>query len=332
MSKTPISFDEIPDKVFIPAIKVREIVKARPLKLDEKKQIQRGSADILIKPLIGKQYLLTRDQVINNFKYTNGKKIKTSGWESSKSYVIYTEDNATVMVVQIPLNHTVTIGEVTANESNRKSGDYIVCNLDQSGKIDRTSASIVSAPLFRKMCYIPMNEVIHRYRGSKNRVFDFISNKIKRMNSIIPKDMTRIADDNISRTSELNRVNTGFTEVQGVQGVQGVQNTNRTLNNPNTSTQGVQNTNRIPNNLNTGATGNNLTVVAQIHDAFGKRVGFVIRASNGRTKDINTPAIMQLANKGLLSNVTLVDNPHGGKFLRGIGMQLDNLPIKYYER
>ena len=40
LDKIPLTFDQIPNRLFIPAVRVRDIVKARPLSQEEKSKIK----------------------------------------------------------------------------------------------------------------------------------------------------------------------------------------------------------------------------------------------------------------------------------------------------
>ena len=299
--KIPLTFSRIPNRMFIPAVRVRDIVKARPLTQEEKSNIKRGSPDILIEPLIGESYLLYRNDVVGNFRYTNGSKIKTSGWESTKQYIIYRNDNTNVMVMQVPLNHTVEVNGKVANAKSRSSGEYIVCTLDESGEISRESAKIVTSAVFRKMCYIPRNDVITRHRGSKNKLFNFF-------------DTVRGAFTTVDRSNNfirpMNRVK--------------LPNSNNTIPKPN-----LAQVNRVNTIGQIDKSQSKYTIIGQIHDNYGKRVGFVIQSYSGETKDIPKNVAIKLAQSKKLANAELVVNAGVEPYLRGNGIKLDELPIKY---
>ena len=302
--KTALNFEDIPDRVFIPALKVRDIVRAKPLSLAEKKQIPRGSADILIKPLIGNEYLLSRNDVVNNFTYTNGSIIKTSGWESSKMYVIFRPDNTLVYAMQVPTNHTVVINGEMANKNSRKAGDYIVCASNESGVIDRSTAVILSAAVFRKMCYIPRQDIITKHQGSTNKFFDFVAKTTSTVNFVDRKN------NPINPLRKMPVPNAGVGQ---------------SINMPNTTP--VMNKTNLPGAL--GGDTSKFTVVGQVHDAYGKRIGFIIQAHNGATKQITKESAIKLATNKKLINAEAVPNPAGETYIRGNGVRLDDLPITY---
>lgn len=300
-AKVEISFDSIKDRMFIPAIKVRDIVRARPLSASEKESIQRGSPDILINPVIGESYLIHRNDVIRNFVYTNGKRIKTSGWKAESQYVIFRADNTTVMVMQVPQNHTVVVNGVIANEKTRKSGDYIVCPLTENNEIDREHASVVSSAIFRKMCYIPRNEVIDRHRGSKNKFFDFIS-------GVNLQDKFRDRKNRVINPIKQTPIPSGIRSTASVPKPNAYENSAR---------------------YNIPKADSSYKVVGQIVDAYGKRVGFVISAPSGATKEIDKLTAMKLAENKKISNMEAVKSQSGDIYLRGNGIRLEDLPVSY---
>lgn len=318
-----VNYIDIPDSLFIEAHKVRDIVKARPLNKREKEQAGRGTPDIRIDPIIGTSYLITREMLVNNFRYTNGKKIKTSGWSSDKQYVVYRNNQEVVRVMQVPLSNTVKINGTMANEKNRRLGDYIVCPINSDGTPNRNEASIVSAAIFKKMCYIPEQDVIVNHRGSHNRLFNLgaaIQNRLNRQSSKVTNNF-----DNIMQRPNSNTINNKIAMGGGFSGV------NRNMASQNSVTPRVNNAEtktELPpayNNRNNYQ----YQIISQIHNNFGKRIGFVIQAINGETKEISKDTAIKLALGKKLANVEVVTTSSGEKFLRGNSIKLDDLPIIY---
>ena len=206
--------------------------------------------------------------------------------------------------MQLPLDNMLEINGVVANGGNRKRGDYIICLSNEDGSINRATASILSAAIFRKLCYIPMNDVIEKHQGSRNTSFKFISRTIA--NHIPPGIKSRLPGTNRPSSPNMTPSNA-----------------------PNLS-RGVARA-PIPSQVaaNGEDNGADLEVVAQVHDGFGKRVGFVIRSSSGAIKKVSKNDALRLANSKKLRNATIVAGPSGDSYLRGVGIQLDNLPIEY---
>ena len=318
IQKTEIVFDDIPDRLFIQAVKVRDIVRARPLKATEKKNTKRGAPDILVKPLIGEKYLISRNEVIGNFTYTNGKKIKTAGWSSDNYYVIFRNDNVVVMVMQVPQNHILTIGDKTANEKSRSSGDYVVCLVDEDGRIQRNTATIVSSSMFKKMCYIPNNDIIARYKGAKSKLFDFHARQIITQGAYD-------TDNKLINPIRKNKISDIIKKVESKPKVRKPDIVNlKAQNNVN------ENINKVPVSDASKINGNNKYIVkAQIVNDCGKRIGFVIQAPNGEVKRIDKELAIKLAASHKLYGVAAVRSPAEEIYLRAINGSLDNLEIIY---
>ena len=315
---------DLPDSLFIEAYKVRDIVKARPLNKEEKQRINRGAPDIRVDPLIGESYTIDRDTLINNFVYTNNKKIKTMGWSSGKQYVVYRQTKEKIRIMQVPLSNTVQINGKMANTGNRKRGDYIVCYEKNDGSIDRNRAYIITSAVFKKMCFIPESDIIVKHKGSHNKLFDIARAISDRINNGGHNDSMEEYDagtNNFSGIFDNNEVRqskpmqTGFTGVNN-------QSTNKNM--PTNNRMG----NDIPPALNV----NNqrpYTIIQQIHDMYGKRVGFVIQARNGETKGVSRDTAIKLALNQKISNAEVVRNGANDMYLRGNNIRLDELPIIY---
>lgn len=321
MDRTSIDFTSIGDQMFVPAIMVRDIVQARPLTRDEKAKLSNGAPDILMTPIIGTQYMASRKDVSSNFTYTNGKRIKISGWDTKKGtkYIIYRPCNVMVVVMQVPTNSSVSVHGKIANQKNRKRGDYIVCLTDENGRVIRDSASIVSAALFRKSCYIPRNDIIEKHKGSHNKLFDFSSGMaFAEKKQYDEKDWT---GGEVPRSPVPKFIRKEQQETQPAQ----PRNSSRpnivpTIRTSNGSTviQPGQVVNSAP-----------FRVTGQINDAYGHRVGYIISNSSGETRKINKDTAVKLTLEKKIGNVEAVRGPDGSYYLRGNGITLDSLPITY---
>lgn len=324
VTKTQLNLSDIPDRMFIPAVMVRDIMRVRPLTQEEKKKTERGGPDVLAIPVIGAQCLMHRHDIIGNYTYTNGKKINVKGWQSSKLYVVVRNANETVMVMQVPLNHTVSANTV-ANDKNRASGDYIVCLTDESGYIDLNTASVVPAAVFRKVCYIPPNEVIDKAKnlGRHNKFFDFnagstsIFKKDVSGNTITPVRKVVLPPDSSFKP----KANVAqHTQINNIQKTRMPQKSE--IISPKTEVQRQPLPSQQPKQ-------SDFSVVGQLLNDYGQRVGFVIQSQSGATKDIDKATAYKLCTSKKITNIVIVNNGNGGYFFRGNGISLDELPIKY---
>lgn len=321
--RVELDLSQIPDKVFIPGVMVREVLRVRPLTQAEKEQNPRGGPDILVSPLVGKPYQAKRDFIKNNYTYVNGRKVNIHGWKSSKLYVVVRPSDIMVLLMQVPLNHTVNANGVIANSKSRNSGDYIVCLPDEGGSLDRTTASVVPAQLFHKICYIQPHPSIEKAaRGQRrNKLFDMVSKCIpgvtkprnnSRRTPVQPNERRR--NSGVVVEADILRPNSGRIQ----------QNQPRVAPQP-------QNTVRRPMQTAPGSQmqQDKFMVVQNVLNSYGQRVGFVIQASNGATRNINRDTATQLCLQHKIANMTAVDNGSGEYFFRGIGISLDSLPTTY---
>lgn len=300
-NKGSIEFDAIPDKLFIPAVMVRDIVKARPLNRIEKSNMKRGGPDILVLKVSGGKDIKSREEISQYYRYLNNKPIKVMGWQSSKLYILYRVVNENVAVLQVPVNNTVIVNGKVANAGNKHSGDYIVCRLNEDGTLDRKSAVVISAYLFHKICYIPNHPAIQKSktRANKSKYFSLSGdhNKIHASNRV--RQIKSIPNTNI----KLDKVPVQSREETG----------NKYNERTNTNTE----------------SGNKYVIVSILMNGMGQRVGFCLRDQFGSMHKVNQQYAARLCKAKKVSNMTVVDNGVGGYFFRGIGMSIDNLPIIY---
>ena len=288
-----VDFGEIPDNCFISGILVREIVKARPLTREEKQKIKRGGPDILIEPVVGQGSLMNRNEVISTYSYTNGRKINIKGWKAEKTYVIFKPTNVEVAIMQVPLNNIVNVRGKRANSGNKQSGDYIICRLNDDGSINRDTASVVTSAVFRKICYIPPQDIITRHRGVKSKLFDFGTGRkigTQSNNTHISFDKPQEAPVRVTQPRVTNTVVTQKPQMSAIDAA-------------------IEKA-------------NNYTVVAQLLNDMGKRCGFVISDPNGNSTKINLGTAKNLCESKKISNMTIVDGNNGFKFFRGIGQSI----------
>ena len=309
-----IDFSQIPDKLFIPAVMVRDIIRARPLTRAEKSHIKRGGPDIFVASTVGGKTIQSRDEIAKNYTYLNGKHINIKGWQSSKMYILYRINNESVMVLQVPLNNRVSVNGIIANNGNRKYGDYIICKLNESGGIDRDSASVVSAHMFHKICYIPLNDAIRRsrYRRTKYRYCNLNPNTRSTNNyelnepretssATFEQPCTLISAEDTTQMHKCARDNK--TEQR----------------NPTINT--VKNSNK--------ASKVKFMVVGVMMNNCGQRVGFFIKDASGKIHTSNNNNTTKLCLDKKIGNMTVVENGAGGYYFRGVGISIEKLPIKY---
>lgn len=324
MEKTSLVYESIPDRMFIPAVMIREMLRVRPLNSEEKKNTKRGGPDVLAIPYIGNRSLMFRDDITGCYTYTNGRKIKVRGWQTSKFYIVVRPSNETVMVMQVPPNHTLEINGITANNKDKRISDYIVCKIDPNGNIDRQSATIVRGNVFHKLCYIPDNPAIarSRERGTANRYFDF-NNPSAAVNTDFRGNVVKPVR-HVQYTETTEQASTKPNNFKAAQNISNRPTSNIKLEK---SAEAKPRNNSV--NMNQTLEMPKLQVTHNLFNSTGQRVGFVIKAESGEIRRINRNTAINLCKQKRIKNMTVVSNGAGDFYFRGIGISIDELPATY---
>lgn len=324
MEKTNLAYESIPDRMFIPAVMIREMLRVRPLNSEEKKNTKRGGPDVLAIPYIGNRSLMFRDDITGCYTYTNGRKIKVRGWQTSKFYIVVRPSNETVMAMQVPPNHTLEINGITANNKDKQISDYIVCKIDPNGNIDRQSATIVRGSVFHKLCYIPDNPAIarSRERGTANRYFDF-NNPSAAVNTDFRGNVVKPVR-HVQYTETMEQASTKPNNFKAAQNISNRPTSNIKLEK---SAEAKPRSNSV--NTNQTLEMPKLQVTHNLFNSTGQRVGFVIKADSGEIRRINRNTAINLCKQKRIKNMTVVSNGAGDFYFRGIGISIDELPVTY---
>lgn len=299
-------YKELPDNVFIPIIRKRDIVTARPLSREEKREYGSGGPDILLTSPTGEQRLITRQELVANYTYINGKKISISGWSSKRRYLIGKMDDTQLFGMLVPTNCTLKLKGKTANKANKTYGDYIICLPSPNGGIDRESAGLIPNKIFRKMFHIPENEVITRNIGKGNAEFNPDRARKRRNKSRAEIKRSTTPDFGLNEDAFANMA----AEIQ--------KQPSKTV-----DTSGLNNKVKVRDEKH----GDNKKFIA-IGRLMrnGNLEGFVIQNTRGATRNITKQEMMQLCQRKLVTNVMLSRKEETGKyFLRGNGIRIDML-------
>lgn len=299
-------YTELPDNVFIPVIRKRDIVRARPLSREEKREYGKGCPDILLVSPTGEQRLITRQELLSNFTYLNGRKININVWSSKKNYMVVRMDDTQLFAMLVPYNCTINIKGRNANKNKNRRGDFIICLTDNNGGIDRESAGLIPNKIFRKMFHIPENEVITRNIGKGNAEFNPDRARKRRNKSRAEIKRSTTPDFGLNEDAFANMA----AEIQ--------KQPSKTV-----DTSGLNNKVKVRDEKH----GDNKKFIA-IGRLMrnGNLEGFVIQNTRGATRNITKQEMMQLCQRKLVTNVMLSRKEETGKyFLRGNGIRIDML-------
>lgn len=345
----------------VPAIRTREIIMVKIMTQEEKikYQEQRGRNDILVTTASGALDIMGRAELIQRYRHLNGKQIQLAGWEAGKNYTVYRDDHTEVLIMQVPLNCTAEINGNYANRSSRYAGDYIVTIADDNGEPDLDSMVIYPANLFRKMFYIPRNEVIQRNIGKGNKEFnpeEFYSRKMaerqkvatdkqRQQNEESAGNYTYSGNDYVSdihlntenirdkenyysrQNYETNTDGFGLEEIYSTPSEK-VNTGGMRISTPTKESKPAVDNRQAKENQNSSQnTGYRYRAVGRIVKPNGQIVGFLVESLNGSGRNqVTYNQMMGACSKKLVQNVMLVNNPNGGYFLKGNGISLDQLP------
>lgn len=312
-NRIELKLSDIPETAFVQAIKVRDIVKASALSTKERNNREPGAPDIHIEPLIGVETYMSKAEASSIYTYSNGRKVNFSGWKADKRYVLVGGSEAIVLVMQVPKQHYVKVGNSIAN--GKKAGDYIVCLPDTEGLPDRGTCRVVNRALFRKMCYIPMQDAVQRNIGRNVPAFDL--NERVCVSGVESGYYNDYASEPIAVGSNGVEYTRPYQPVNPIQsGFSGAVPTPK------------QSSASTPVNVDNNSIGK-YTIVAQVVNEYGQRIGFVIQSKSGETRPIMKDVALRLCTSKKISNADAVNGPNGQMYIRGRGVQLDMLPITY---
>lgn len=146
----------LPDSMFSDLVKQKDIIKVTLLNRNDKKALRAqnpnyNGADVLISSGERMNQLMSRDELLNNYRNTNGKKIRLTGWHYHKQYTVAKLTKEPVKVLRIPKRskHVVTL-----NGRDLPKPSLVVCKV-VNNQIDKRNPTVLCKPEdireFRKM-------------------------------------------------------------------------------------------------------------------------------------------------------------------------------------
>lgn len=331
--------DNLPASGFIDAIKTRDICKIRVMTRQEKSSMPNGSPDVSVNSITGEKYMISRVQLINNFRFISGRKLMMILMHEGTVYTVQRTCNELYKAIKIPSNcNGIFKGRDIGN------GGYLICRALQDGTPDMTTMSTISASDFRKVFRIPMQDIIQRYRGQhkKNTEFGLFNKRRAR---------SKLTKNNISGTGRgtpkdelgtaLNSIFPQNTQPKPqAQRQQHVNIQKPPVNNGQSLRDKLRNPNAAKLNLNKlGTTGQTTTEpkarFAVTHKVLrqqdSKLIGFMVKDNQSNKNEFaTTDKMMHMCECRVVSNIMIVTHPTtGAKYLRGNGIQISQLPAVF---
>lgn len=323
-----IKFKTIRDESFMFLDKTVEVAIAEIIPYQTRRHMPKGTPEVIIRPLIGREYHINRNTLLGNFTYANGKPISVRGWKGETKYLVKSTRMVKyhkLGVISIPKGVTVEFeSDIRAVDLNGKSirkasKGIIVCPVDDASQtLLRGEVYLLSKLAVRKMCVANRDEFEDwkaKAKASKKshrkglRSDNGVEPEVKPIESL-SMNVQSIRDQSIGPTGPIRR-----TPQMGL-----------SSNRVGAGTPGGQ----IRSSY--GAPGVQIkckySAVGQIINNKGKRVGLILK-DNVTEKIAKCPndRAIRAARLGMISNVEAVKGPNGDEFLRGKGIQLERLRI-----
>lgn len=354
--------ERLPDSGFIDAVKVRDICKIRILTLNEKKLQVSGSPDVAVQSLTGETYMVRRIDLLNNFTFLNGKRIKFMRMHANTVYTVNRICNELYKVMKIPDNcKGILNGNAIGTGNGVRKGNYLVCRVAQDGTIDKSSMQVVSADIFRKMFKISMQAIIQkhmgRHRGTTNSHFGLYERRRTQqarqmrqtggMETMQPQKSVKLGKPEVvtggigTGAGAGTGTGTGTTNKISIQkpanmqpirsGTPGNGTMGRAVNGTQTQ-MSLKDKLRQPsaNTLNTANQQKRFKVTHRVlRQSDNKLIGFMVFDSKNNSNTFaSIEKVMQMCECKVISNVMVATNTNNGaKYLRGNGIQISSLPV-----
>lgn len=340
--------EQIPDKGFVDAIKIRNICMVCIRTIAQKKQYGGGGPDVDLISVSGEQSTITKKQLQSDFVHCNGKRIKVSFLKTGHKYYVYNvcKQPEPYKVLKLPDNCKGSIGTKEA-----RPGSYIVCRANEDGTVNRDTMYVISDTMFKKCFKIPIQAVIkrHMYRNA-NRSFGLFNPQrlaeirgFNKQNSIQNIERSYAQNKNKQHTISLGTgIDMGIeNNVSGPITMPGndsnIQNKvvrmpnilpNRQIVKPQQQQPVRQSSQIASNNTENNKDQYKYTITHRVLSSTNSALlGYVVKElSSGRSKQLGIQQVMTLCERHLVNNVMLVKRDNGIKFLKGNNMRIESLP------
>lgn len=310
-----VDIEKLPEKAFIDAVKHREIAAIKVSDRETRKRLKPGSPDIMLCKPSGQTRYISRKELIEKYTMANGKKIVIPFLKDNTLYYVARNCNEQCKAMKLADN---LVGVFKG--ANVKKGSYIVCDVNEDGSINIESLEVISPAMFRKQYKIPMQAIISRHSrdgGSKNIPTNRRDNRV-RLGGPIPISVKQPARPNMRPATSNNMAASQQGRPQG-------------RNNINLNQLNPAAANRTSNIVQAkiDQTKYRYQVTARLVSMQDntKTMGFEIQdLQSGQKRNITENQLKSACSQKLVKNIMLVTREDGFNFLKGNGIEMNNLP------
>lgn len=310
-----VDIENLPDYAFIDAVKHKEIAAIKISSREARKRLKPGSPDIMIHTTSGQTRYISRKELIDKYTMANGKKIVIPFLKENTMYYVTRNCNEQCKAMKLADN---LVGVFKG--ANVQKGSYIVCDVNEDGSLKLESLGVISPTMFRKQYRIPMQAIISRHSkdgGSRNIPTNRKHERV-RLGGPIPISVTQTTRPSMGLVN-----NKG--EAASQQGrPQGRNNINLNQLNP---AAAHRTSNIVQAKIDQTKYKYQVTArLVSVQDNT-KTMGFEIQdLKSGQKRNINENQLKVACSQKLVKNIMLVTREDGFNFLKGNGIEMNNLP------
>ena len=324
--KVVFNIDNMDDKGYIQAIRLRNIVNFRLMNKEEK--TEPGCPDVIIESMFGEKYTITREELIKRYVFITGKKISMAGLKRNIYYKAIISDNTPVYYFIVPDNALGIIG-------NKKvpKGAVVAYLGDSDGNIDKSTFGVMQYNTFKKMCATPMTDKIRRNASRKYKLFSIYDKKLMESNKpnsykILVSSIRangcnplHMAKPSVNRAVQVNRqpVNSNRQPINV-----GGQLSNKVQDQSNMATRQMS----APVNQSPLM----FLAIRRLYNADNKLVGYRLKSNRGTEKNVDIATVFKMCEakqvKNLVASKTTNADGTITRYIRGNNIKIDQIPIE----
>ena len=284
-----VDFNSYRGNGFVDAIKLIDIAKVKIMSRQEKKAKKSNSSDIIIKYLTGGTKIISRKELVKQYKFISGKPVVIPFMSNNKEYVVYRNCNETYAALLLPSNMS---GMLRGKKIN--PGNYLVAPKNEDGTINFDELSCISKKSFRKSFVVPAQDVILKNINNSGTESNRIKHRQKSTNNNI-------------RNNETSKFGLDVNNIN----IPSVNDKDNNLNLDKESSI-IQ---KYP-----------FKAIGRIVNEENNVIGYILEDTKGNKRDLSVNKVMDLCSKHKVANLMLSKTDNGKYFLRGNGIRIESLP------
>ena len=197
-----IRVEDIPIRVFVDAEMKREVLEAEMISRNTRRKMKIAGGDVKVTSPLGHNRVMHREEVRDNYRYTNGNVINISSWLPKSKYVVFRETSTYYKAMRVPKGMAVQIGDSLITHNMYEDGTYIIFEVDSEGRMVKQSLSVISSEVFKRMFIILPNKTISKHSGKVRTVRTRIRDKIDEFEGIGEIEQDTDVEHTRSRVNE----------------------------------------------------------------------------------------------------------------------------------